>query len=484
MSAPRALLGLGTGAFAAGLAALATLQHRAFATGRFDVGNLVQAVWATSQGDILRVTDLQGDQISRLGSHFDPIVVALAPLWWLWPDASLLLVVQAVAVALGAMPVFLLARKHLGSEWAGTGFALLYLLYPPTLWLTLDDFHPVAFATPLLLAAIWFLDEERLLPFAIAAAAAALTKEQVGLAVGALGVWYAIAHRRRLAGALIACAGVAVAVLALAVVVPHYAPAGSSPFESRYRAVGGSPLGIVRTAASHPLRVAGAAVEGRDLAYVRDLLLPLLGLPLLAPLLAATALPEIAVNVLSSTPAQTSIQFHYTAAAIPALMAAAIFGAARLRRRRPGALPGLVRAGIVAVVLAGAVLGPLPFWHGLLPFAESRGVRDHVVTSGTAIRMRALALIPPDAAVSATNGLGAHLSARRRIFSFPVLREARWIAVDGRAPSYLDQAVAPRSFARALARIRRDPDWRVIFSRDRVLVLRHVGPTGSSPAAR
>ena len=68
---------------------------------------------------------------------------------------------QAVAVALGAVPVFLLARKHLGSEWAGLGFALAYLLYPPTQWLVVDDFHPVALATPLLLAAFWFLDEDR-----------------------------------------------------------------------------------------------------------------------------------------------------------------------------------------------------------------------------------------------------------------------------------------------------------------------------------
>ena len=42
----------------------------------------------------------------------------------------MLLVAQAVAVALGALPVFWLARKHLGSERAALGFALAYLLYP------------------------------------------------------------------------------------------------------------------------------------------------------------------------------------------------------------------------------------------------------------------------------------------------------------------------------------------------------------------
>ena len=75
----------------------------------------------------------------------------------------------------------------------GSAFALVYLLYPPTQWLVVDDFHPVAFATPLLLAAIWFLDEDRLLPFAARARArACLTKEQIGLVVAMLGLWYAL----------------------------------------------------------------------------------------------------------------------------------------------------------------------------------------------------------------------------------------------------------------------------------------------------
>ena len=76
---------------------------------------MTQAVWSTAHGDFLSVTDVHGEQISRLGSHFDPILALLAPLWWLWPDPELLLVVQAVAVASGALPVFWLARKHISS---------------------------------------------------------------------------------------------------------------------------------------------------------------------------------------------------------------------------------------------------------------------------------------------------------------------------------------------------------------------------------
>jgi uncharacterized membrane protein len=469
---PRLLLLAATAAFAGGFSALSTLQHRAFWSGRFDLGNLVQAVWSTAHGRALDVTDLEGEQISRLGAHTDPLVIVLAPLWHVWPDASLLLVAQATAVGAGAAPVFLLGRKHLGSEWAGLGCALAYLLYPPTQWLVVDDFHPVAFATPLLLAAIWFLDEDRLWAFAAVAAAACLTKEQVGLAVAALGAWYALARGRRRAGTVIAVSGAAAALLAVTVVVPHFAPGGGSPFEGRYAAVGGSPGGVVRTAVTDPGALVAAVTEGRDLAYLLDLVLPLLALPLLAPGLALTAAPEILLNVLSGTVTQTSIRFHYSAAAIPSLVAAAIFGVARLRRA--GAV---TRALVVAVLVAGVVLGPLPVWRHV-PLGSDVAAREHLVGAHAAAAARAVELIPPGAPVSATNTLGAHLSERRRVFSFPVLGEAKWVAVDRQRPSYRDAAVAPARFARALGRLRRDPRWAVVFDEDGLLVLHRTSPPG------
>ena len=192
----RTVLAAGMAAYAAGFAALSVLRHTAFVTGRFDLGNMVQAVWSTAHGDPLQMTDLNGDQISRLAAHVDPILILFAPLWWIWPSPNMLLVVQAVALALGALPVFWLARKHLRSGRAGVGFALAYLLYPATGWLALNEFHPVALATPLLLFAFWYLDEDRLLPFAAFALAACACKEEIPLVVAGFGIWYALTRKR------------------------------------------------------------------------------------------------------------------------------------------------------------------------------------------------------------------------------------------------------------------------------------------------
>jgi len=466
---PRVLLVAATAGFAAGFAGLAQIRHTAFWSGRFDLGNLTQAVWSTAHGHFLEMTDLDGRQISRLGAHFDPIVAVFAPLWRLWPSPTLLLVTQAVAVAAGAIPVFLLARKHLASEWAGLGFALAYLLYPPTQWLVVDDFHPVALATPLLLTGFWLLDEDRVILFLVVGGLACLTKEHVGLTVAAMGIWYAVSRRRR-AGWAIAAAGAAISVIAILVVVPHFAPGGGSPFESRYTAVGGSPTGLVRTTATDPLAVLDAGTEGRDLQYVVHLLVPLAFLPLLGLGATATALPEVLLNVLSDARTQTSIHFHYTAAAIPGLVVGAIFGAARLRRGRDRLASWLTRLLLVTSIVATVAYGPVPLWSHV-PYGQKVSATQYRITARTHAAAAAVQVIPEGVAVSASNTLGAHLSARRRVFSFPRLREARWVAVDTLRMSYLDDNLAHARGLRALRRLRRDPRWHVVFARKHILVL-------------
>ena len=455
--------------FAVGFGTLSMLRHLSFGTGRFDLGNMVQAVWSTAHGDVLEVTNLRGEQMSRLGAHFDPVLAAFAPLWWLWPDPTMLLVVQAAAIALGAVPVFLLARKHLGSERAGAGFALAYLLYPPTQWLALNEFHAVALATPLLLLGFWYLDEDRLGAFAVVAVLACLTKEHVPLAVAALGVWYALARGRRRAGTVIATGGVAVAALVIGVVLPHFAPRGSSPFEGRYGAVGGSPAEIAETVFTDPRRVFGEMFDDNGVPYLLELLLPLGALPLLAPLAALTALPELAANLLSATRTQQSIHFHYTASAIPGLVVAAVFGAARLRRRRGWAQP-VATAVVVAGLAANYVLGAIPLWR-YFPGGESLGTREHVVSAHDDVAARAVRLIPDDAVVSATNSLGAHLSGRRRLHSFPYLHDSTWVAADETRPGYADRTSALATSER-LRRLRLDKRWRIVFDEDGITVFR------------
>ena len=445
-------------AYALGFGTLAALEHRAFETGRFDLGNMVQAVWSTAHGHPLEITDLGGNQINRLGAHVDPLLAGFAPLWWVWPSPTMLLVVQAVMLALGALPVYWLARKHLASERMAALFGLAYLVYPPVQWLALDEFHPLALACPLLLYGVWYLDEDRV-PAALAfLGVAALTKEEVPLVIAGIGVWYAISHRRTAVGAALAAGGLALTAFSLAVVMPHFRGGEAPEFYERYDAVGGSLAGIVRTTLTDPLTLIQAVIEGRDLAYILQLGLPLAGMFLAAPLILVAALPELGANLLSDVSTQTSIEFHYTAPIIPFLVAGTVFGVARFPRLTP--LP------LVSVVLGAILLGPL--WAGELA-PDRMSAHDRVAA-------RAVELIPSRVAVSSTNGLGAHLSARRRVFSFPVVREAEWVAVDLRRASYLDRRSSPSTAAVPLARLLLSDEWTRVLDEDGIVVLHRRSP--------
>jgi uncharacterized membrane protein len=470
--APRVLLWSGMAVFAAAFTTLSLLRYRAFNDGRFDLGNIVQAVWTTAHGHLLVQTDLHGRQISRLGVHFEPVLFVFAGLWRIWPSPDLLLTAQPVVLALGALPVYWLAHKHLRSERAALWLAFAYLLYPPLQWVALDEFHPGALACPLLLFAFWYLDEDRLLPFALFALAACMTREEIPLVVAGMGAWYALSRRRRSVGGAIFVAGLAATALIVGVVEPHFRHGAPLSFYGRYKEIGGSPGHVLRTAVTHPLRVLETAFDRHGLRYLLELVLPLAGLCLLAPLVLLAAVPLLAVNLLSGDPAQTSIHYHYLAGEIPVLVAAAVLGAAwAVRRNRRLALP-LSVAAVVAALVANYLLGPLPFWSRV-PGGETLGAGRSSVSHHDDLAAAAIRRIPPGAVVSATNGLGSHLSARRRYLSFPLTAGAAWVAYDTKNPSYLDRLRSTRGRGK-LTHIQASPRWRLVFRRDGILVFRRT----------
>jgi uncharacterized membrane protein len=305
------------------------------------------------------------------------------------------------------------------------------------------------------------------------AVAAALSKEEIPLVIAALGVWFALGRGRRAAGSAIAVAGVAAALVAIAVVIPHFNEGAASTFYGRYDEIGGSPTGILRTALTDPGGLFSVAFDERGLRYLAGLLLPLAGLCLLSPLVLVAA-PELAVNLLSSTPTQTSIHFHYTAGAIPALVAASVLGTAALERRRAGLAVPLAGLAVAAALVANWRLGPLPLWREVAGGETLQAYATHVSAHDRSAA-RAVELIPDEAVVSATNSLGAHLSARRRVLSFPYLEDADWVAADETQPGYGDR-IAPLATAARLARLRRSPFWELTFEEDGILVFRRIGP--------
>jgi uncharacterized membrane protein len=441
-----------------------------FRVGRFDLGNMVQAVWSTAAGRPLEVTDgMNGEQVIRLGSHVDPFLVLLAPAWLVWPSPLVLGLAQIAVVSLGALPVYWLGRRHLDSERVAGLLALAYLAYPWVAVTAVASIHPVTFAITFLLFGVWFLDSDRLVPFAACAVLAMSTGELIGITVAALGVWYALARGRRAYGAAIAAVGLGWSFVAVSIVVPAFRD-DNSVYYGFYDDVGGSPAGVVKTAFTDPTAILSALAQRQDLSYVLWLGFPLLFLFVLSPALAAVALPQLLANGLSDFRSMSDPRYHGIAAIVPFLVAATVFGHERIRpgRRVPAAAAVLVTSAMLALVV-----GPWPRALGQTPL----GGRASVPAARADALTRAIALVPDDAAVSASNTAGAHLSARRYVYSVPVLGRATWVVVDRDdpwvvskdSPILTNHPEVVKAFA---ARLGADSSWTKVFDTAGVVVFR------------
>jgi uncharacterized membrane protein len=456
--------------WAAVLFLIAHRRYTGFLEGRFDLGNMVQAVWSTAHGHPLEVThSATGEQMTRLGGHVDPFLALLAPLWMLWPSPLVLALTQISVVALGALPVFWLGRRHLGSESAAGLLALTYLAYPWTATSAAAAIHPVTFAIPLFLFCVWFLDTRRFVLFTLCAVVAMTTGELMGLPIAALGIWYALARGERRVGAAITVLGAAWTFVAIYVVVPAFSGEGSM-FYGFYDEVGGSPQGVVRMLFTDPGVVIGALVEAHDIAYILWLGVPLLFLFLLSPGLAAVALPQLLANDLSDFRSMSDPRYHSVAAVIPFLVAATVLGIERIGapRRALAASAVLLSSSLLALVVAPwpRAVGAVPL-GGLQPLA-----RAHVEALSEAV-----ALVPRGAPVSASNSVGAHLSSRRYAYTVPFLGRAEWVVLDLDDPwvTRPDSPILtrhPKIVKRLAARLEADADWAKVYERDGVYVFR------------
>jgi uncharacterized membrane protein len=459
----RRLVYAGTAVYVAVFVVAAVVAYLAYDVARLDLGDMVQAIWSTAHGHFLEATNESGRQASRLGGHVDPFLALLVPLWWVWPSPLMLVVLQVVAVAAGALPVYWLARKHFRSDVAPACFAFAYLLYPATQANAIgvgDSFHSVSIAIPLILFAIWFLDEERLVLFAVFALLAASTKEEIAASVGCLGLWYAVRRKRWGVGLSIFGLGMAVSLVNFLVIIPHFSPSGANPFAERYQRVGGSPTGILHTAVADPVAIVHVIATWHKLFYLLLLLAPFLGLWLLEPLLFLGAIPDLVINLLSSKPEQTQLYWQYTAGIVPFVLAASIIGASKLRRNADRLALGALAA-VLFITLANPGLTPI----------YSIAVLDlgHVLPSDPthAARSHALGLIPRGVPVSSSNKLGGLLSDRRFIYSFPTRKNAEWVIVDARDGPLTGQ----QWYRHEIAAIGASPAWRVVYRSHGIEVL-------------
>ena len=371
---------------------LAATRHLAFNTG-YDLGTFTQVVWGTVRGRPF-YTSLTEGTTNFLGLHFAPLLVVLAPLYSLWPDPRLLLVVQTAVLAAGVIPLYVFSKRRLG-----LGLALLvvaaYFLSPLLHYVALFDFHAIALAVPLLMGAGVALLDERPRATLILLGLALLAKEEAAFIAVGFGLYALLIQRRERFGAALTAGAALWIVLLFGLVMPALGQMpGGYVFWRRYATLGETPGQMVHTLLSRPASVIEVVATGAKATFLWQLLAPLACLPLLGLPAVLLTLPTLAYLLLSDYVFQTSIRYHYTAPLIPFLFLATVVGLQRLgaRSHRLGQMGG-------AVLLGAALLGA--WWWSPLPGSRAHEPARFSITEEDREARSLLAAIPPDAAVAA-----------------------------------------------------------------------------------
>jgi uncharacterized membrane protein len=401
-------------AYVALFATLGLLKYANFRSSSIDNAIFNQVIWLMSRFKA-PVSTIRG--LNIFGDHMEPVLILLVPLYWLKFNVPGLIVVQTVALGLGALPIYLLARDKLESRPVAVGVAAAYLVYPALQHLTLGDFHPEALGLAFLLFAFLAIDRRRFGWFYFCCVGAALCKEDMILAVLVLGIVVYFLYDKR-AGKIVAISSLACFIAAIAFLIPHFAPAGYQ-YSGRLGQFGKTPSEALKNMFFHPLRSFNILATRQNLSYVLDLLLPVAFLAVLAPAYLLPALPAFVINIISNFAPQHTIYFQqYTAAIIPFVFIATIFGLRKVRNWADGSFRQARVVGAVTLILLLCVLGTNVYYG---PSPISVGWRTILYRSDAHVDSirKGISLIPKGAPTSAQVYMLAHLSEREKLYMFP-----------------------------------------------------------------
>jgi uncharacterized membrane protein len=425
------------------------LRHWRFGSNAFDLGIFDQAIWLASRFEAPASTVSGFTNV--LGDHFSPIVLLLAPLYWIAPRAETLIVAQAVLFAVSIVPVARFLRRRLNPTPAllvAAAYGMFWGLQRAAAF----DVHEVAFAPLLIAILVVAIDERRWRLMWTAAVGIALIKEDLFPLLVFAGVYLGLRGEPR-RGAVLAAGSVAAFVLVVQAIAPALSASGYQH------------AGSFAEAVRQPWRVPALLVTPPAKLYTALMwLAPFALLPVASPLsilLIAFAL----VRLLSSSAAHWGTSFHYSAPLAPVLAMSAADGLARIASRAPTES----RRRRTQTMLAGSCLllslflpGHQPFWKLFDP-ASYRAGEVHLAGR------RAIAAVPRDASVVAQGMVVPHLSQRREIYVLgPGAPEADFVIACSRLNPYPNdsgEAIA------ALVEARRRRGYRVIFQQSDWVVL-------------
>jgi uncharacterized membrane protein len=292
------------------LFAASSLRHFLFQSTALDLAVFDQWVYLISQ-NLPPISSFFGFHV--VGDHAAFILYAIALLYKIHPDVHWLFLVQAIALALGFLPIYFLSLQTGLSIAYSRAIAISYLLYPALFNINFfTDFRPEAIAVPSLLWAIWAGIGGKTSQFILAVALTLICKDTLSLTVVALGLWFWFIQGRRYYGIGCIVTGTIWYLITIGYIVPMLrgGQAGGVVF---FKSLGNSPSEILLNIFTNPSLIIGKFFLPDTLFYYLLLVLPvIIGIHWKQIFTVIPAMPMFLLNIISDYSAQRDLVHHYS----------------------------------------------------------------------------------------------------------------------------------------------------------------------------
>ena len=301
----------------AGIAILGVLRYKTFASPNFDFGIWCNMFYNMKETGLAMVTCERDTLLSHFAVHISPVYYLLLPFYCLFPSPITLQIGQAVVLAAGVIPVYLLARHFKLSNQQTALVTFLYALFPVITTGCSYDLHENCFLPLLLLLTFYFYEIKKPIPMYVCAVLVLSVKEDAAVYLLFFALFLLVSEKKYFYGITLAAMAVGYFLLCGYILETTGTGMMSNRYDNLIYDTEDGLVGAIKTIILNPGYLLTQLLADKDakwdkVMYLVYMLLPLGMLPFVTRkpsrwLLAAPML----INLLTMYPYQPRIGFQY-----------------------------------------------------------------------------------------------------------------------------------------------------------------------------
>lgn len=402
---------------------MTTLRYLEYASPSMDFGIFSQMFHYMAK-NLEQLTTCERDTLmSHFGVHISPVFYLLLPFYLIYQSPITLQIGQAVVVALGLIPLYLLARRfHLRNREI-MALSLCYSFYPALSLGCFYDIHENAFLTFFILLFLYFIECEKLPGTIISTILIFSVKEDAAIYVAFIALYIIFDKKKYLKGIILLLVSIQYFLFATYLVNEFGDGESVYLFSNLIYDNSDSIFSIIKTVVLNPGYAIQQMFLQNNLLFIFEVLAPLCFLPLLIKKWTQVILigPFILINLLSDYVYFHDIHYQYVFGNIGILFYLMIVNYSRLSN---GYRKKVLPLSVVFCILMFVTLISGKMYY----LTEIQG--DYYRYRWTTMN-KALDKIPEDASVTATTFLVPRLSDHDLLYDFTYSDEVtEYIAFD------------------------------------------------------